>query len=159
MCSMEVHEDMYTAVESVEICLVSPPMDGTGKRLWEKVKYQLVEYHSLPNLICNLFIYIWDFGSRYLPSGRQFEVFINSLTAEPYADAICWTKHGKVLIYKDYVVIVSKKGKENKQNITIHLHPLLAVYYDALNGIEVFKMNILMAIWLEPTMNHWLILS
>ncbi|TYH61374.1 hypothetical protein ES332_D07G047500v1 [Gossypium tomentosum] len=36
MCSMEVHEDMYTAVESVEICLVSPPMDGTGKRLWEK---------------------------------------------------------------------------------------------------------------------------
>ncbi|KAG4136977.1 hypothetical protein ERO13_D07G042566v2, partial [Gossypium hirsutum] len=58
MCSMEVHEDMYTAVESVEICLVSPPMDGTGKRLWEKVKYQLVEYHSLPNLICNLFIYI-----------------------------------------------------------------------------------------------------
>ncbi|XP_040962575.1 uncharacterized protein [Gossypium hirsutum] len=39
MCSMEVHEDMYTAVESVEICLVSPPMDGTGKRLWEKVKY------------------------------------------------------------------------------------------------------------------------
>lgn len=63
MCSMEVHEDMYTAVESVEICLVSPPMDGTGKRLWEKVKYQLVEYHSLPNLICNLFIYIWDFGT------------------------------------------------------------------------------------------------
>ncbi|KAL1107999.1 hypothetical protein V6Z11_D03G083400 [Gossypium hirsutum] len=35
--SMEVHEDMYTTVESVEICLVSPPMDGTGKRLWEKV--------------------------------------------------------------------------------------------------------------------------
>ncbi|KAB2037540.1 hypothetical protein ES319_D03G082500v1, partial [Gossypium barbadense] len=58
MCSMEVHEDMYTTVESVEICLVSPPMDGTGKRLWEKVKFQLVKYHSLPNLICNLFIYI-----------------------------------------------------------------------------------------------------
>ncbi|PPD76622.1 hypothetical protein GOBAR_DD26455 [Gossypium barbadense] len=43
MCSMEVHEDMYTTVESVEICLVSPPMDGTGKRLWEKVKFQLVK--------------------------------------------------------------------------------------------------------------------
>nr|XP_012466304.1 unnamed protein product [Gossypium raimondii] len=41
MCRMEVHEDMYTAVESVEICLVSSPMDETGKRLWEKVKYQL----------------------------------------------------------------------------------------------------------------------
>ncbi|MBA0859959.1 hypothetical protein Goshw_012531 [Gossypium schwendimanii] len=51
MCSMEVHEDMYTAVESVEIGLVSPPKDGTGKRLWEKVKYQLVEYHSLPGFL------------------------------------------------------------------------------------------------------------
>ncbi|KAB2002265.1 hypothetical protein ES319_D11G054800v1 [Gossypium barbadense] len=51
MCSMEVHEDMYTAVESVEICLVSPPMDGRGKRLWKKVKYQLVEYHSLPGFL------------------------------------------------------------------------------------------------------------
>ncbi|KAK8274740.1 hypothetical protein V6Z12_D10G092600 [Gossypium hirsutum] len=93
-------------------------------------------------------------GSRYLPGGRQFEVFINSLTAEPHADVIFWTKHGRVSIYKDYVVIVSKKGKENKQNITIHLHPLLAVYDDAVNGIEVFKMNILMAIWVEPTMNY-----
>ncbi|MBA0801957.1 hypothetical protein Gohar_012293, partial [Gossypium harknessii] len=51
MCSMEVHEDMCTAVESVEICLVRPPRDGTGKRLWEKVKYQLVEYHSLPGFL------------------------------------------------------------------------------------------------------------
>ncbi|MBA0791168.1 hypothetical protein Gohar_015763 [Gossypium harknessii] len=96
-----------------------------------------------------------DDGSRYLPGGRQFEVFINSQTAEPHADAIFWTKHGRVSIYKDYVVIVSKKGKENKQNITIDLHPLLAVYYDVLIGIEVFKMNILMAIWVEPTMNYW----
>lgn len=26
----------------------SSPGDGKGKRLWKKVKYQLVEYHSLP---------------------------------------------------------------------------------------------------------------
>ncbi|MBA0822199.1 hypothetical protein Goarm_019013, partial [Gossypium armourianum] len=58
--------------------------------------------------------------------------FKNSQTAEPHADAIFWTKHGRVSIYKDYVVIVSKKGKENKQNVTIDLHPLLAVYYDVL---------------------------
>ncbi|MFQ6620234.1 hypothetical protein Gotur_001263 [Gossypium turneri] len=83
-----------------------------------------------------------DDGSRYLPGGRQFEVFINSQTAEPHADAIFWTKHGRVSIYKDYVVIVSKKGKENKQNITIDLHPLLAVYYDVLIGIEVLKICI-----------------
>ncbi|XWS30903.1 hypothetical protein CRYUN_Cryun23aG0031300 [Craigia yunnanensis] len=76
------------------------------------------------------------------PGDRQFEVFINSQTAEPRADVIMWTEHSNVAIYKDYVLLKSKKGKENKQDITIDLHPKMAKYYDViLNGIEVFKVN------------------
>ncbi|KAE8665760.1 Heptahelical transmembrane protein 4 [Hibiscus syriacus] len=48
---MGVDEDPNMPADAVEICLVSPPHDGTGKRLWEKVKYQLVEYHSLPGFL------------------------------------------------------------------------------------------------------------
>ena len=76
------------------------------------------------------------------PGERQFEVFINSQTAEPVADVIMWTDHGKVPFYKDYVLLISKKGKENRQYITIDLHPRVTIYYDViLNGIEVFKVN------------------
>ncbi|XVF81701.1 hypothetical protein PTKIN_Ptkin15bG0176500 [Pterospermum kingtungense] len=76
------------------------------------------------------------------PGERQFGIFINSQTAEVFADVIMWTGHGKVPIYKDYILMVSNKEKENKQNITIDLHPRDAKYYDAiLNGIEVFKVN------------------
>ncbi|XWS75695.1 hypothetical protein CRYUN_Cryun01aG0113600 [Craigia yunnanensis] len=76
------------------------------------------------------------------PGERQFKVFINSQTAEPLADVIMWTDHSNVPIYKDYVLLISKKGKENKQDITIDLHPINAKYYDViLNGIEVFKLN------------------
>ncbi|XP_049384677.1 heptahelical transmembrane protein 4-like [Solanum stenotomum] len=31
--------------------LLSPSKEGKGKRLWKKVKYQLVEYHSLPGYL------------------------------------------------------------------------------------------------------------
>ncbi|XVE78537.1 hypothetical protein DITRI_Ditri13aG0153200 [Diplodiscus trichospermus] len=76
------------------------------------------------------------------PGKRQFEIFINSELAEPVADVIMWTDHSKVPYYKDYVLLISKKGRENKQNITIDLHPRDAFYYDViLNGIEVFKVN------------------
>lgn len=34
--------------ESMENCGTSSVTEGKGKRLWKKVKYQLVEYHSLP---------------------------------------------------------------------------------------------------------------
>ncbi|XVE72329.1 hypothetical protein DITRI_Ditri11bG0030900 [Diplodiscus trichospermus] len=77
-----------------------------------------------------------------LAAERMFEVFINSQTAEPVADVIAWTDHSKVPIYKDYVLQISKNGNENKQDITIDLHPRMAKYYDViLNGIEVFKLN------------------
>lgn len=29
----------------------SSPKEGKGKRLWKKVKYQLVEYHALPGYL------------------------------------------------------------------------------------------------------------
>ncbi|KAK8517792.1 hypothetical protein V6N12_016632 [Hibiscus sabdariffa] len=76
------------------------------------------------------------------PGDRQFEVFINSQIAEPLADVIIWTGNGKVPIYKDYVVLTSRMGKENMQNMTIDLHPIVAYYVDViLNGIEVFKLS------------------
>ncbi|XWS36829.1 hypothetical protein CRYUN_Cryun20dG0119200 [Craigia yunnanensis] len=76
------------------------------------------------------------------PGERQFEVFINSQTAELVADVIMWTGNGKVPVYKDYVLSISKKGKENKQYITLDLHPKVAIYSNViLNGIEVFKVN------------------
>ncbi|XVE78534.1 hypothetical protein DITRI_Ditri13aG0152900 [Diplodiscus trichospermus] len=76
------------------------------------------------------------------PGKRQFQIFINTELAEPLADVIMWTGQSKVPYYKDYVLLISKKGRENTQYITIDLHPRDAVYYDViLNGIEVFKMN------------------
>ncbi|KAK8587607.1 hypothetical protein V6N13_086587 [Hibiscus sabdariffa] len=51
MVRMDVHEDPNVPAETVEMCLVSPPNEGTGNRLWEKMKYQLVEYHSLPGFL------------------------------------------------------------------------------------------------------------
>ncbi|KAK8289704.1 hypothetical protein V6Z12_D07G209500 [Gossypium hirsutum] len=70
------------------------------------------------------------------PGDRKFKVFINSQTAEQIADVIMWTVQGRVPIFKDYVVLVSK------EYITIDLHPISAKYYDViLNGIEVFKLS------------------
>ncbi|PPD78267.1 hypothetical protein GOBAR_DD24803 [Gossypium barbadense] len=61
-----------------------------------------------------------------LPMGSGF-----SQTAKQNADVIVWTVQGKVPIFKDYVVLVSK------EYITIH-----AKYYDViLNGIQVFKLS------------------
>ncbi|XVF71234.1 hypothetical protein PTKIN_Ptkin12aG0019900 [Pterospermum kingtungense] len=73
----------------------------------------------------------------------EFVVFINANMADPLVDVIMWTNHSKTPFYKDYVLLSSKKGKENShQDITIDLHPVRAEY-DAviLNGIEVFKLN------------------
>ncbi|TYI20097.1 hypothetical protein ES332_A07G211800v1 [Gossypium tomentosum] len=70
------------------------------------------------------------------PGDRKFQVFINSQTAEQNADVIMWTGQGRIPIFKDYVVLVSK------EYITIDLHPILAKFYDViLNGIEVFKLS------------------
>ncbi|XVE78535.1 hypothetical protein DITRI_Ditri13aG0153000 [Diplodiscus trichospermus] len=75
-------------------------------------------------------------------SDFKYMIFINSELAEPVADVIMWTDHSKVPYYKDYVLSISKKGRENTQYITIDLHPSDAFYYDViLNGIEVFKVN------------------
>ncbi|KAK5819816.1 hypothetical protein PVK06_024842 [Gossypium arboreum] len=43
------------------------------------------------------------------PGDRTFKVSINSQTAEENADVLMWTRHGRVPIFKDYVVFVSKE--------------------------------------------------
>ncbi|XP_022759137.1 receptor-like protein kinase FERONIA [Durio zibethinus] len=78
------------------------------------------------------------------PGYKQFRIFLNGQMAEALFDVIIWSAHSNVPIYKDYVLLISKKkGKENKQDhITIDLPPVVAKYYDViLNGIEVFKLN------------------
>ncbi|XVF71239.1 hypothetical protein PTKIN_Ptkin12aG0020400 [Pterospermum kingtungense] len=63
------------------------------------------------------------------------------LVAEPNAGPIIWAEDSNVPVYKDYL-FMSKKGDENKQNLTIDLHPKSAKYFDViLNGIEVFKLS------------------
>ncbi|XP_022740026.1 heptahelical transmembrane protein 4-like isoform X4 [Durio zibethinus] len=44
-------EDTNMTAETMEKCKVSCSKEGNGKRLWKKVKYQLVEYHSLPGYL------------------------------------------------------------------------------------------------------------
>ncbi|KAE8690121.1 putative Malectin/receptor-like protein kinase family protein [Hibiscus syriacus] len=78
-----------------------------------------------------------------LIADRMFEIFINNQIAEAHADVILWTGgYGKVPIYKDYIVLASRVGNKNRQNMTIDLHPIVAFYVDViLNGIEVFKLS------------------
>lgn len=48
----QICEDANVPSETIEndrAC--SYPKEGKGKRLWKKVKYQLVEYHSLPGYL------------------------------------------------------------------------------------------------------------
>ncbi|KAM7277953.1 hypothetical protein ACFE04_005087 [Oxalis oulophora] len=45
--SADKHDNLSESEEGKMIC----PKEGKGKRLWKKVKYQLVEYHSLPGFM------------------------------------------------------------------------------------------------------------
>ncbi|XP_007047565.2 PREDICTED: heptahelical transmembrane protein 4 [Theobroma cacao] len=47
----QVCEDTNMTVETTEKCKVCYSKEGKGKKLWKKVKYQLVEYHSLPGYL------------------------------------------------------------------------------------------------------------
>ncbi|KAJ4844185.1 Heptahelical transmembrane protein 4 [Turnera subulata] len=47
----QISEDSTVMTENMEKLQVSSPKEGKGKRLWKKVKYQLVEYHSLPGYL------------------------------------------------------------------------------------------------------------
>ncbi|CAN6562822.1 unnamed protein product [Malus baccata var. baccata] len=48
---IEEFEDPKLSSEALENNRVSSSKEGKGKRLWKKVKYQLVEYHTLPNYL------------------------------------------------------------------------------------------------------------
>ncbi|XP_010531306.1 PREDICTED: heptahelical transmembrane protein 4 [Tarenaya hassleriana] len=47
----EIREETQASSETMEKQKESQPKEGKGKRLWKKVKYQLVEYHSLPGYL------------------------------------------------------------------------------------------------------------
>lgn len=47
----EIRERSQASSETMEKHQESQPRDGKGKRLWKKVKYQLVEYHALPGYL------------------------------------------------------------------------------------------------------------
>jgi adiponectin receptor len=49
--SKQIREDAKVVYESVENESERGSKGGKGKRLWKKVKYQLVEYHSLPGYL------------------------------------------------------------------------------------------------------------
>ena len=47
----ELSKDSELISETIEKLPASVSREGKGKRLWNKVKYQLVEYHSLPGYL------------------------------------------------------------------------------------------------------------
>ncbi|XP_041007601.1 receptor-like protein kinase FERONIA [Juglans microcarpa x Juglans regia] len=67
---------------------------------------------------------------------RPFSIYIDNKTAEETADVI--------MVFRDYIVMIEKKGAEGKRNFYIALHPReeANLVHDAiLNGMEVFKLS------------------
>ena len=76
---------------------------------------------------------------------RWFIIYADYLLAEKDADVIGWTGKRYRPCYKDYVVMIQKKGVDEgmKHILSIDLHPNEeSDYADAiLNGLEVFKLS------------------
>ncbi|KAJ0099752.1 hypothetical protein Patl1_21729 [Pistacia atlantica] len=77
---------------------------------------------------------------------RIFQIKIANQTAETEADNLEWSNGIKgVPQYRDYAVIIGRKGNEKKQNLSVALHPAawwMTNYSDAiLNGVEIFKVD------------------
>ncbi|KAH9675154.1 Receptor-like protein kinase FERONIA [Citrus sinensis] len=79
------------------------------------------------------------------PGDREFAINIADEIAESQADIIAWSGGNGVPTYRDYAVMILKKGDEKKQKLSIALHPTpewRTRYSDAiLNGIEIFKVD------------------
>ncbi|XP_037497114.1 receptor-like protein kinase FERONIA [Jatropha curcas] len=74
---------------------------------------------------------------------RVFWIYINNQTADS-ADVIKWSGGNGFPIFKDYGVAIEPQGNKKVQNVSVALHPRVALtlYSDAiLNGIEIFKMS------------------
>ncbi|XP_030967889.1 receptor-like protein kinase FERONIA [Quercus lobata] len=68
---------------------------------------------------------------------RRFIIFIDYLLADMDADVIFWTHKIGTPVYKDYVVMIQKKGVEDNSyilSIDLHGEPIL-------NGLEVLKLS------------------
>ncbi|MBA0758258.1 hypothetical protein Gotri_021271 [Gossypium trilobum] len=76
---------------------------------------------------------------------RVFEILLANSIAETAADVIFWSSGNGILVYRDYVVSIGRKGNQKQRNLTITLHPSPAwktKYSDAiLNGLEIFKLS------------------
>ncbi|KAK4602957.1 hypothetical protein RGQ29_011803 [Quercus rubra] len=130
----------YTAPDAVYRCAKSM---GTNQNL-----------NKQSNLTWELQV---DSGFRYLvrlhfceidlninsPGERLFVIDIDYQLAEPNADVIGWTESRDTPIYKDYVVMIQKKGNEDNHTLSIDLHPATDGTFDdaILNGVEVFKLS------------------
>ena len=73
---------------------------------------------------------------------RVFIIYIDYQLAEQRADIIFWTDSNDTPYFKDYVVMIQKKGEDN-HTLSIDLHPGTdGTFIDAiLNGVEVFKLS------------------
>ena len=72
-------------------------------------------------------------------------IYIDYQLAEENANVILWTYNSGKPFYKDYVVMMRKKGVDDNNNhiLYIDLHPKSdGTFNDAiLNGVEVFKLS------------------
>ncbi|GMY14045.1 receptor-like protein kinase feronia [Fagus crenata] len=73
---------------------------------------------------------------------RVFIIYIDYQVAEERTDVISWTDSNDTPYFKDYVVMIQKKGEDN-HTLSIDLHPRTdGTLRDAiLNGVEVFKLS------------------
>ncbi|KAF3966834.1 hypothetical protein CMV_009108 [Castanea mollissima] len=94
--------------------------------------YYLVRLH-----FCEIDSKMTDVGQR------RFIIYIDHLLADMDADVLLWTYKIGTPVYKNYVVMIRKKGVEDNSHIlSIDLHPRTDTYYEnaILNGLEVFKL-------------------
>ena len=131
----------FSAPDDVYLYARTMGVNGTKNRLsnltWELPVdmgfYYLVRLH-----FCEI-----DPNMKFVGE-RRFIIFIDYLFAELDADVLLWTDKIGTPVYKDYVVMIQKKGVEDNSHIlSIDLHPRTdSNYKDAiLNGLEVFKLS------------------
>ncbi|XP_037497078.1 receptor-like protein kinase FERONIA [Jatropha curcas] len=108
-------------------------------------KYNLTWTFQLDSNFTYLFrLHFCEFQSPITEiEDRVFWIYINNQTADS-ADVIKWSGGNGFPIFKDYGVAIEPQGNKKVQNVSVALHPRVALtlYSDAiLNGIEIFKMS------------------
>nr|DAD27527.1 TPA_asm: hypothetical protein HUJ06_028995 [Nelumbo nucifera] len=131
----------YTAPDSVYRSARTMGMDRS-----HNVKYNLTWHFIVDSGFYYLFrLHFCEFQFEITMQGqRLFSILIGNQTAEKEADVIMWSSGNGIPVFKDYVVIVTRKDEE-KQDLWLQLHPNVEenpMYMDAiLNGLEIFKLS------------------